>query len=118
MVTLDDLASYIAARVRDGVYDYDQLIEFSGVQFDEDPHEVIAAVKQARVHLREKPIPFTAIVATAGSAQYGLVRQLATLLEFEGATVRIVETTREANEWLDHMRTERQKSEATSGEGR
>ena len=108
-VTVADLANYIAARVKDGVYDYDQLIDLSAAQLDAFPREVIDAVKQARTHLRQKPIPFTAIVATPGNATYGLARQLATLFGFEGATVQIVDTAAAANEWLDQMRAEREK---------
>ena len=117
-LTVNDLAMYIAARVRDGVYDYDQLIELSGVQFDATPREVIDAVKQARVNLRNRPIPYTAIAATPGSATYGLARQLATLFGFEGATVQIVNTVAEANDWLSRMRAERQHGQAPSGENR
>ena len=38
------------------------------------PRELIDAVKQARVHLRERPIPHTAIVATPGNATYEIAR--------------------------------------------
>ena len=117
-LTLTDLAMYIAARVKDGVYDYDQVIELSGAQFDAAPREVIDAVKKARVHLRERPIPYTAIVATPGNATYGLARQLATLFDFEGATVHIVNTVAEANDWLSRTRAERQHGKASSGENR
>lgn len=117
-LTLDDLAMYIAARVKDGVYDYDQLVELSDVQFDAPPGEVVDAVKQARVYLRDKPIPYTAIVATSGTAMHGLARQLATLFDFEGATVEIVDTVEAANDWLRRTRAERQQGRASSGENR
>jgi hypothetical protein len=117
-LTVNDLAMYIAARVKDGVYDYDQLVELSGVQFDASPREVIDAVKRARVNLRDRPIPYTAIVATPGNATYGLARQLATLFDFEGATVQIVGTVAEGNDWLSRTRAERQHGKAPSGENR
>lgn len=115
-VTVDDLAAYIAARVKDGVYDYHQLIDLSAAQLDAVPREVIAAVKQARTHLRQRPIPFTAVVATPGNATYGLARQLATLFGFEGATVQIFDSVAAANEWLDRMRVEREKRPTASEE--
>jgi len=111
---VDDFTTYIAARVKDGVYDYDQLIDLSAAQLDTVPRELIDAVKKARVHLREKPIPYTAIVATPGNATYGLARQLATLFDFEGATVQIVNTVAEGNEWLSKTRAERQQGKAPS----
>ena len=117
-VTLADFGTYIAARVKDGVYDYDQLIDLSAAQLDAVPREVLDAVKEARTHLRQKPIPFTAIVATPGNATYGLARQLATLFGFEGATVQIADTAAAANEWLDRMKAEREKRPAGSEEQR
>ena len=111
---VEDFMTYIAARVKDGVYDYDQLIDLSAAQLDTVPRELIDAVKKARVHLREKPIPYTAIVATPGNATYGLARQLATLFDFEGATVQIVSTVAEGNEWLSKTRAERQQGKAPS----
>ena len=117
-LTINDFATYIAARVKDGVYDYDQLLELSGGDFDVSPRELIDAVKRARVHLREKPIPYTAIVATPGNATYGLARQLATLFDFEGATVQIFHTVDAGNAWLSRMRTERQQGHAPTRENR
>ena len=117
-LAVDDFATYIAARVRDGVYDYDQLLDFSNALLDADARELIDAVKRARVHLRDRPIPYTAIVAKPGNATYGLARQLATLFEFENATVQIVDTVAEGNDWLSRTRVERQKGPASSGEGR
>ena len=117
-LTINDLSMYIAARVKDGVYDYDQLVELSGVEFDASPREVIDAVKQARVYLRERPIPYTAIVATPGNATYGLARQLATLFDFEGATVKILDTVAEADDWLRRAKAEREHGKAPSGENR
>jgi hypothetical protein len=115
---VDDLVNYIAARVKDGVYDYDQIIDLSAAQLDAVPREVLDAVKEARTHLRQKPIPFTAIVAAPGNATYGLARQLATLFGFEGASVQIVDTAAAANEWLDRMKAEREKRPTGSGEQR
>jgi hypothetical protein len=113
-LTVNDFMTYIAARVKDGVYDYDQLIDLSAAVLDTSPRELIDAVKKARVHLRERPIPYTAIVATPGNATYGLARQLATLFHFEGATVQIVNTVAEANDWLSKARAERQQGRAPS----
>ena len=117
-LTINDFTTYIAARVKDGVYDYDQVIDLSDAQLDTAPRELIDAVRKARVHLREKPIPYTAIVATPGNATYGLARQLATLFDFEGATVQLVSTVAEANDWLSRTRAERQHGKAASGENR
>ncbi len=115
---MEDFAAYIAARVKDGVYDYDQLLDLTSAQLDTAPAELIEAVKRARVHLREKPIPSTAIVAAPGNATYGLARQLATLFGFEGATVQIVESVAAAHEWLDRTKTERQRGHSSSEENR
>jgi hypothetical protein len=98
---------YVAARVKDGVYDYDQLIDLSAAQLDVASPEVVQVIKQARTHLNKKPIPFTAIVASPGNATYGLTRQLATLFDFEGAAVQVVTTPDEGHVWLDQMSAER-----------
>ena len=115
-VGVEDLANYIASRVRDGVYDYDQLIDLSTAQVDFASGEVMQVVRGARVHLSLKPIPFTAVVASAGSATYGVLRQLATLFSFEGASVQIVGSVDEGHHWLDQMQTERS-SNPTADEG-
>jgi len=106
-VTVADLATYITARVKDGVYDYDQLIELSEAELDVPPYDVIQVVKQARVHLSQKPIPFTAIVARTGTATFGLTRQLATLFDFEGASVQVFDSVEAAHTWLDQVLSER-----------
>ena len=104
-VNLADLSAYIAARVKDGVYDYDQLLDLSGAALDAGSHEVLSTVRQARVHLGKKPIPLTAIVAIPGTATYGLARQLATLFDFDGASVHITDSPEAAVAWLDEMRS-------------
>jgi hypothetical protein len=98
-------AAYIAARVKDGVYDYDQLLDFSGATLDVASQDVLNMVRQARHHLAKKPIPFTAIVAKQGTATYGLARQLCTLFDFEGASVHIADSVEAATVWLDEMRS-------------
>ena len=113
-VTVADLGTYIAARVKDGVYDYDQLIDLSHAELDVPPYDVIQVVKQARVHLSQKPIPFTALVARTGSATFGLTRQLATLFDFEGASVQVFDSTEAAHAWLDQMRSERVEGRLTN----
>jgi hypothetical protein len=105
-IHVSDFAEYISARVRDGVYDYDQVIDLSAAHFDVAVHEVIQVIKQARVHLAGTSIPLTALVAHQGSLTYGLARQLAMLFEFEGATVNVAETVRAADEWIDHKRAD------------
>lgn len=100
-----DIGAYIAARVKDGVYDYDQLIDLSNATLEVMSNEVLNTVRQARVHLAKKPIPFTAIVARQGTATYGLARQLATLFDFEGASVHIADSAEAAGKWLDQART-------------
>ena len=104
-VNLADLAAYIGARIKDGVYDYDQLLDFSAATLDVASHDVLNMVRKARVHLAKKPIPFTAIVAKQGTATYGLVRQLSTLFDFEGASVHISESLPAAVAWMDEMRS-------------
>jgi hypothetical protein len=104
VVIAADLAAYIAARVKDGVYDYDQVLDFSDAMLDVTSHDVLSMVRKARVHLAEKPIPFTAIVAKQGTATYGLARQLATLFDFDGASVHIADSVAAATAWLDEMR--------------
>ena len=115
---MTDLTAYISSRVRDGVYDYDQIIDLTRAELDVAPHEVIHVVKLARVHLSSKPIPFTAVVALPGSATFGLTRQLGTLFDFEGATVQIVESVEAANAWIDQMRVERREGRPAAGENR
>jgi hypothetical protein len=104
-LSIADLAAYIAARVRDGVYDYDQLIDLSEATLDVMSHDVLSLVRQARPNLHKKPIPFTAIAARQGTATYGLARQLSTLFDFDGASVHIAGSFDEANAWLDQMRS-------------
>jgi hypothetical protein len=104
-VNVADFAAYIAARVKDGVYDYDQLLDFSGATLDVASQDVLNMVRQARHHLAKKPIPFTAIVAKQGTATYGLARQLCTLFDFEGASVHIADSVEAATVWLDEMRS-------------
>ena len=106
-ITIADWSAYVAARVRDGVYDYDQLMDITAAQLDVATPEVVRVIKQARTHLNKKPIPFTAIVATPGNVTYGLTRQLATLFDFEGAEVQVAATLDEGHAWLDQMRAER-----------
>jgi len=117
-VSVTDLVSYVAARVKDGIYDYDQLLDLSDAQLDVASYEVIQVVKQARVHLSRKPIPFTAIVARIGTATFGLTRQLATLFDFEGASVHVFDSVDAANAWLDKMSAERREGRAASEENR
>jgi hypothetical protein len=105
VVNVADLAAYIAARVKDGVYDYDQVLDFSDAMLDVASQDVLSMVRKARVHLAEKPIPFTAIVARQGTATYGLARQLATLFDFDGASVHIADSVATATAWLDEMRS-------------
>lgn len=103
-----DLSAYIAARIKDGVYDYDQLLDLSGATLDVASYDVLNRVRQARVHLAKKPIPYTAIVAQQGTVTYGLARQLSTLFDFEGASVHITNSVEAATAWLDEMRSETQ----------
>lgn len=111
-VNLADLSAYIAARVKDGVYDYDQLLDISGAVLEVASHEVLNMVRRARVHLARKPIPFTAIVATPGTATYGLARQLSTLFDFDGASVHIASSVEAARSWLDEMRSDQRQGSA------
>ena len=101
-----DLAAYIAARVKDGVYDYDQLLDLSQASMDVVSGEVLKMVREARRHLADKPIPFTALVARPGTATYGLARQLATLFDFDGASVHVADSVEAASRWLDQVRSE------------
>jgi hypothetical protein len=110
-VQLADLSAYIGARVRDGVYDYDQVLDISEATIDVASHDVLGMIRQARVHLANKPIPFTAIVAIPGTATYGMARQLATLFDFDGASVHIADSVEAATAWLDEMRSGHQQGE-------
>lgn len=114
-MNLADLSAYIAARVKDGVYDYDQLLDVSNAAIDVPSHDILTMVRQARVHLAKKPIPFTAIVATPGTAMYGLSRQLATLFDFDGASVHIANSVDAAMAWLDEMRSGNPQGEVKRG---
>lgn len=104
-VNVADVAAYIAARVKDGVYDYDQLVDVSDASVEVASHDALNMVRQARVHLAKRPIPFAAIVAKPGTATYGLVRQFATLLDFDGSSVHIADSAAAAAAWLDEMRS-------------
>ena len=105
------MTAYIAARVRDGVYDYDQVLDFSGAEFDVRANELLHDVKQARVHLGKRAIPLTAFVAKQGTATFGLARQLATLFNFEGSSVHVCTALEAAHEWIDKERAERRHNE-------
>ena len=111
-VNLADLSAYIGARVKDGVYDYDQMLDISDASIDVASHDVLSMVRRARVNLAKKPIPFTAIVAKPGTATYGLARQLATLFDFDGASVHIADSVATAIAWLDEMRSGHPQGEA------
>ena len=104
-VNLADLAAFIAARVRDGVYDYDQLVDVSNASVDVASHDALNTLREARVHLAKRPMPFSAVVARPGTATYGLIRQLGTLLDFDGASVHIADSVDAAAAWLDEMRS-------------
>lgn len=106
VVTIADVSGYVAARIRDGVYDYDQVIDLTVAELDLLTPETMSVIRQARVHLGKKPIPYTAVVARPGTASYGVARQLATLFDFEGASVHIAETVHQAHGWLDEVRSE------------
>jgi hypothetical protein len=105
-VTVADVASYVAARVKDGVYDYDQVIDLLEAHLELLTQDTMGVIRQARVHLGKKPIPYTAVVARAGTANYGVARQLATLFDFEGASVHLAESVPQAHAWLDEVRSE------------
>ena len=64
-VTIGDLSAYIAARVKDGVYDYDQLLDMSGCTLDVSSHEVLNMVRDKRIDvcgLLSKRYPFEQII--------------------------------------------------------
>jgi hypothetical protein len=100
-ITIADIALYVAERVRQGVYSYAQLIDMRGATFDVPPGEsLFARAMEARRESRAGEIPRTAILATQGTASYGLGRQLATQLGFTGATVVVFSSLVDAETWL------------------
>jgi hypothetical protein len=100
-ITVADVENYVADRVRLGANGYLQLIDVRGVSVDIPPGEsVFARVMAARRELKAPEIPRTAFVASAGSAGFGFVRQLATELGFANATVAVFANKREAEAWL------------------
>jgi hypothetical protein len=117
-VTIAELTAYIAARVRDGVYDYDQLLDLANAELDVRVNEVLHDVKQARTHLGTKAIPLTAIVARQGTATFGLARQLATLFNFEGSSIQVCTSIEDAQEWMDKERAERRNNEPAADDSR
>lgn len=104
-LNLADIESYITSRVRDGVYDYDQVVDLARAELRARAQDVVDVVNRARVHLSERPFPLTAIVATPGTGTYGVVRQLSTLFGFDGASIHVCDSTEDARAWLDEMRT-------------
>jgi hypothetical protein len=118
VVTIAELTAYIAARVKDGVYDYDQLVDFTDAELDVRASDVLYDVKQARVHLGKKAIPLTSIVAKPGTATFGLVRQLATLFNFEGATIQVCTSIEAAHAWMDKERADRRNNEPAAEDSR
>lgn len=117
-VTTAELTAYIAARVKDGVYDYDQLVDLTNAELDVRAHEVLQDVKDARVHLGKKEIPLTALVAKPGTATFGLMRQLATLFTFEGAKIQVCTSIEAAHAWVDRERAERRNNEPAAEDSR
>jgi hypothetical protein len=103
-LSIADLGTYIASRVKDGVSDYDQLIDLSDATLEVVSQDVLNMVRQAQPNMHQKSTLFTAILARQGTATHGLARQLATLFDFDGA-VHIAESFNEATAWLDHMRS-------------
>ena len=101
VITVADIALYIAERVRQGVYSYAQLIDMRDATIELPPGEsVLARAMEARRESRAGEIPRTAILATEGTASFGFAKQLAVQLGFARATVEVFSSLADAETWL------------------
>ncbi|HEY5545054.1 MAG TPA: hypothetical protein VIK50_03275 [Gemmatimonadaceae bacterium] len=101
VITVADIALYIAERVRQGVYSYAQLIDMRDATIALPPGEsLLERAMEARRESRAGEIPRTAILATQGTASFGFARQLAVQLGFARATVEVFSTLADAETWL------------------
>lgn len=100
-ITVADIALYVADRVRQGAYSYEQLIDMRSASIDLAPGDsLFARAMEARQQFKAGKIPRTAILATPGTANYGFARQLATQLTFANATVEVFSDPAAAETWL------------------
>ena len=100
-ITVGDIALYVADRVRQGVYSYEQLIDMRAATIDIPPGDsLFARAMETRRQFRAGEIPRTAILATPGTANYGYARQMATQLGFANATVEVFSDQAAAETWL------------------
>jgi hypothetical protein len=100
-ITVGDIALYVADRVRQGAYSYEQLIDMRAATIDLPPGDSLyARAMEARRQYRAGKIPRTAILATPGTANYGYARQLATQFGFANATVEVFSDQAAAETWL------------------
>ena len=100
-ITVADIALYVADRVRQGAYSYEQLIDMRDATIDLPPGDSLyARAMEARQQFSAGKIPRTAILATPGTANYGFARQLATQFSFANATVEVFPDQAAAEAWL------------------
>lgn len=100
-LTVGDIALYVADRVRQGAYSYEQLIDIRGATIDIPPGEsLFVRAMETRRQYRAGTIPRTAILAVPGTANYGYARQMATRLGFANANVQVFTDQADAEVWL------------------
>lgn len=106
VVTISDIALYIADRITEGAYDYAQLIDAREVTVDFPPGEsVYAHLMATRRELKTGALPPTALVATQGTANFGYARQIATQLGFAKMTIEVFTNLADAESWLAKTET-------------
>lgn len=107
LISAEDIAHYIADRFRDGVQDYDQLVDFSAAMFAVDADTLVQTVQSTRRNLGAGPVVPTAIVAPEGLGAEATARALAAAFSSSGAKMRIFGTQLAAASWLDRLREPR-----------
>lgn len=101
-ITADDLTSYVAERVRLGVYDLPQLIDLRDSSFSipagRGLHDCLVRARRAAGITSQ--VPRTATVAKEGTATFGFARQLAITDGLAGHDFEVFESIADAERWL------------------
>lgn len=103
VVTLDDMRAYMAERMREGVYSYVQLVDAREATLSlPTDRNLFGTAQSVRRDLKASEMPRTALVATADTAMFGYLRQLAIQASLSvGAQIEVFAEMTDAEAWLD-----------------
>lgn len=115
-VNLADLLAFMEERVRQGLLDYDHLLDMRGVDIDLGYHEAGAFAAACRRLHATRSVGITAVVADS-DVTYGVARMIEMLLEFDGIVVAVFREQDAADTWLRGCRSVRTTlAEGSAGE--